>query len=418
MPRDGLWGHPDFLRLWAAQVVSALGSRVSRTALPVIAILSLGADPAGVAFLAALSHAPGVAVGLFAGGLVDRSRKRPLLIGADLVRAALIASVPIAAWLGGLTLLQLYAVAALVGAASSLFQIADNAYLPALVGPERLVEANSRLEGTEAAAEIVGPGAAGLLIQILTAPLTMVADALSYLGSAALLGRIRAEEAPAGAAPGDRAGRATLLEDFRVGLRHGFGHPVIGATFGALGVQAFFGGFFFALYMLYTLESLRLSPGTVGLIISVGGIGALGGSFLAALLGRRLGAGPAMILSLAVGQAGALLIPFAASLGSLRIPALVLHQLLGDGFMVAFMIHAVSARQAMLPLHVLGRVNAALHVMTGVLLPAGTLAAGWLAGRIGVPEAVWVGVAGGLLAPLALLRREVLRLREVESAEG
>lgn len=416
MPRTGLWGHPDFLRLWAAQAVSALGSRVSRTALPVIAILSLGADPAGVAVLAALSTAPGVAVGLFAGGLVDRSRKRPLLIGADLVRAALIASVPIAAWLGGLTLLQLYVVAALVGAASSLFQIADNAYLPALVGPDRLVEANSRLEGTEAAAEIVGPGAAGLLIQILTAPLTMVADALSYLWSAALLGRIRAEEAPAGAAPGDGAGRATLLEDFRVGLRHGFGHPVIGATFGAMGVQCFFGGFFFALYMLYTLETLGLSPGTVGLIISVGGIGALGGSFLAALLGRRLGAGPAMILSLAVGQAGALLIPFAGSLGSLRIPALVLHQLLGDGFMVAFMIHAVSARQAMLPLHVLGRVNAALHVMTGVLLPAGTLIAGWLAGRIGVPAAVWVGVAGGLLAPLMLVRGEILRLREVPGA--
>ncbi|AGP37926.1 MFS transporter [Sorangium cellulosum] len=411
-PPAGLSRHPDFLRLWAAQAVSALGSRVSRTALPVIAIVSLGADAAGVAALSAMSTAPGVLVGLFAGGLVDRSRKRPLLIGADLARAALILSVPIAAWAGALTLVQLSAVAALVGVATSLFQIADNAYLPALVGQDRLVEANARLEGTEAAAEIAGPGAAGILIQVLTAPVTMVADALSYLGSAALLWRIRAVEAPA-IPTGDAAeGGASLLEDLRVGLRHGLGHPVIGATFLAMGAQALFsGGVFSALYMLYLLEGLRLDPAAVGLIISAGGVGALGGSVVAGWLGRRLGPGPAMILSLAVGQAGAVLIPLAAHLGRLAVPALVLHQLLGDAFLVAFMIHAVSARQSMLPLHVLGRVNATLHVLTGALLPAGTLAAGWLAGRIGVESTVWCGVVAGLAAPLLLLRPAVWRLR-------
>ncbi|XXX71980.1 MFS transporter [Sorangium sp. So ce134] len=410
-PPAGLSRHPDFLRLWAAQAVSALGSRVSRTALPVIAIVSLGADAAGVAVLSALSTAPGVLVGLFAGGLVDRSRKRPLLIGADLARAALILSVPIAAWAGALTLFQLSAVAALVGMATSLFQIADNAYLPALVGQDRLVEANARLEGTEAAAEIAGPGAAGILIQALTAPLTMVADALSYLGSAALLGRIRAVETPVSDG-GAGEGRASLLEDLRVGLRHGLGHPVVGATFLAMGAQALLsGGVFSALYMLYLLEHLRLDPAAVGLIISAGGVGALGGSVIAGWLGRRVGAGPAMILSLAVGQAGAALIPLAAHLGRLAVPALVLHQLLGDAFLVAFMIHAVSARQSMLPLHVLGRVNATLHVLTGALLPAGTLTAGWLAGRIGVEATVWSGVVAGLAAPLLLLRPAVWRLR-------
>jgi len=403
---------PDFLRLWAAQAVSALGSRISRTALPVIAILSLGADPAAVALLAALSTAPGVLVGLFAGGFVDRSRKRPLLVGADLARAALVLSVPVAAWAGGLGMLQLYVVAALTGMATSLFQIADNTYLPTLVGQDRLVEANARLESTDAIAEIAGPGAAGILIQVLTAPVTMVADALSYLWSAALLGSIRAEEAPAAPEGGAAAEKASLLEDLRVGLHHGFGHPVIGATFLALGVQAFFGGAFAGLYMLYLLERLALDPATVGLIIGVGGIGGLGGSFVAGWLGRRLGVGPAMILSFAVGQAGSLLIPLAAQLGPLAVPALVLHQLLGDGFLVAFFIHAVSARQAMLPLHVLGRVNATLHVLTGALLPAGTLAAGWGARRFGVEAVIWVGVVGGLAAPLALLRPAVWKLRE------
>ncbi|XXT14518.1 MFS transporter [Sorangium sp. So ce429] len=411
-PREGLSRNPDFLRLWAAQAVSALGSRVSRTALPVIAILSLGADAAALSVLSALSTAPGVLVGLFAGGLVDRSRKRPLLIGADLVRAALILSVPIAAWAGGLGTLQLYGVAALVGMATSLFQIADNAYLPALVGQDHLVEANARLEGTEAAAEIAGPGAAGILIQLLTAPVTMVADALSYLWSAALLGRIRSVEAPALPDAGAGVEGPSLLEDLRVGLRHGFGHPVVGATFLALGVQAFFsGGVFLTLYMLYLLEHLRLSPAAAGLIISAGGVGALGGSVIAGWLGRRVGAGPAMILSLAAAQGGVVLIPLAAHLGQLAVPALVVHQLVGDGFMVAFMIHAVSARQSMLPLNVLGRVNATLHVLTGALLPAGALAAGWLAGRIGVEAAVWVGVLGGLAAPLLLLRPAIWRLR-------
>ncbi|XYH92675.1 MFS transporter [Sorangium sp. So ce1128] len=416
--REGLSRNPDFLRLWAAQAVSALGSRVSRTALPVIAILSLGADATALSVLSALSTAPGVLVGLFAGGLVDRSRKRPLLIGADLVRAALILSVPIAAWAGGLGMIQLCAVAALVGMATSLFQIADNAYLPALVGQDHLVEANARLEGTDAAAEIAGPGAAGILIQLLTAPVTMVADALSYLWSAALLGRIRSAEAPAPFSPGAAADAGagsegpSLLEDLRVGLRHGLGHAVVGATFLALGVQAFFsGGVFLTLYMPYLLEHLRLSPAAVGLIISAGGVGALGGSVIAGWLGRRVGAGPAMILSLAAAQGGGVLIPLAAQLGQLAVPALVVHQLVGDGFMVAFMIHAVSARQSMLPLNVLGRVNATLHVLTGALLPVGALAAGWLAGRIGVEATVWVGVLGGLAAPLLLLRPAVWGLR-------
>lgn len=415
--RDGLWHHPDFLRLWAAQAVSALGSRVSRTALPVIAITSLGADAAGVATLSALSTAPGILVGLVAGGFVDRSRKRPLLIGADLARAAIVLSVPLAAVAGALSMIQLHVVAALSCVATAVFQIADNAYLPALVGQRHLVEANAKLEATESAAEIAGPGAAGLLIQALTAPMTMFVDALSYLWSAALLGRIRASEAPVaseGGAAAEQTSLTSLLDDVRVGLRHGVGHPVIGATFLALGAQALFGGFFLALYMFYLLEHLRLDTATVGLIISVGGIGALGGSVIAGWLGRRLGAGPAMISSLAVAQAGNLLIPLAAQLGPLTLPALVLHQLLSDGFMVAFMIHAVSARQSMLPMQVLGRVNATLHVLTGALLLAGTLSAGWLADLIGIQAAVWVGMLGGLSAPLLLLRPAVWRLRPLE----
>ena len=142
-PSGGLWGETDFLKLWSAQAISAVGSRITRTALPILAVVTLGASVGQVAILSALSMAPGVIVGLAMGGRVDHRAKRPMLIGTDLLRAALLLTVPLAAWLGRSSMGQLYAVAALTGAASTLFQIADNASLPALIGRDRLVEANS-----------------------------------------------------------------------------------------------------------------------------------------------------------------------------------------------------------------------------------------------------------------------------------
>lgn len=414
----GLWAEPDFMRLWAAQAVSALGGRLTRTALPIIAILTLAAPPEAVALLAALSTAPGLLVGLFAGGIVDRSRKRPLLIGADLARAAIVMTIPLAAWAGALDIWHLYAVAILAGAATALFQIADNAYLPVLVGKSHLVEANAKLEGTDAVAEVAGPGLAGVLIQVIGAPVTLMLDGLSYLWSAAMLHRIRKAEPPVEPEGAEAGPVRQLVEDLRIGFSHGFRHPVVGPIFLATTAQTFFGGFFFALYMLYTLDTLGLSPAVMGMIIGVGGIGALGASLIAGRLGNWMGVGPAMLAACAIGQAGNLLIPAAGQAGAFQIPLLVLHQLVGDGFLVAFLIHAVATRQTVLPEGVLGRVNATLHVATGVMLPLGTLAAGLLAARIGVEAAVWIGVVGGLFAPLPLLQRPVLSLRRLSAQDA
>jgi len=204
-PQGGLWREADFLRLWSAQAISALGSRITRTALPILAVLSIGAGADEVAVLSAVAVAPGVLVGLAIGGRVDRRAKRPLLIGADLVRAGLLLTLPLAAWLGRLGMGQLYLVAALCGAATTLFQIADNAYLPTLIGKDRLIEGNSKLESTEAVAEIIGPGLGGILVQAITAPLAIVFDSLSFVASGLLLGAIRREESSApDALDGDR----------------------------------------------------------------------------------------------------------------------------------------------------------------------------------------------------------------------
>lgn len=406
-PRGALWRHPDFLRLWGAQIGSAFGSRITRTALPMIAILSIGATPTEVAILSALGVAPGVIVGLFVGGTVDRSRKRPLLIGADLTRAALILTVPAAAWLGVLTVPQLYIVAAAIGAATTLFQIADNAYLPTLIGKEHLLDGNAKLEATDAVAEAAGPGVAGVLIQVLTAPFAMVVDALTYLWSAWLLGRIRAPE-KAAAEPSE----TSTLHDIVTGVRACLAEPLIAPLLVAETILSFFGGFFLALYMIVALETLGLSPASVGLIISVGGIGAFAGATLAKPLARLAGTGRAMVIALAVGQASALLIPLSLQVPSgLTIPLLLVHQLVGDAFVTAFVVHMISLRQRTLPHDVLGRANATFHVATGLMLAVGALVAGPLAGAIGVMPAMWIGALGGLLVVPVLLASPLRRLR-------
>ncbi|HLL21673.1 MAG TPA: MFS transporter, partial [Kofleriaceae bacterium] len=218
-----LWRHPDFLRLWAAQTVSAFGSRITRTALPIIAVTTLDQSAAVVSLLMAMQLGPGILVGLFAGGFIDRSRKRRILIAADLIRAAAVGSLTLAWVLGYLGIVHVMLVGAAVGAGTALFSITDNTYLPALIGRKHLAEGNAKIESTEAIAEISGPASAGWLISVLGAPLSVLIDALSYLWSAFMLGRIRTvEPRPAHADQPKHLG-----DDLRTGLRTVFHHPIV-----------------------------------------------------------------------------------------------------------------------------------------------------------------------------------------------
>lgn len=407
-PRGGLWRHADFLRLWGAQAGSAFGSRITRTALPIIAILTVRATATEVAVLSALTVAPGVLVGLLAGGYVDRARRLPLLIGADLARALVILTIPVAAWAGWLSMPQLYVVAALVAAATTLFQIADTSFLPTLVGRELLVEGNARLGATDSVAETAGPGMAGVLIQLLTGPVAVIVDALSYLWSALLLGRIRTREVPGAGIAHDGA----MLDDARAGFRACLAHPMVRALLLVDAVTMFFGGFFFALYMLMALELLRLSPAAIGLVISAGGVGAFAGAVLAGPLSRVRRPGVAMVALLAVGQSAVLLVPLSAQLGGvLAVGCLLAQQVFGDSFSGAYRILALSLRQRVLPDAMLGRANATFHVVTGLTLPLGTLIAGPLGAAIGVVPALWIGTVGGLLAIPVLLASPIRRLQ-------
>jgi MFS family permease len=430
----GLWGHADFLRLWAAQAVSAFGSRITRTALPIIAV-ELGQPASIFGVLAAMQLVPGIALAMVAGGVVDRGHKRRILIAADALRAALVASLTAAWALDALVMPHVIVVGAGVGAATALFQITDVAYLPQLVGRRRLAEGNAKLETTEAIAEITGPASAGLLIAALGAPLAVAIDAASYVWSAVLLGRIRGDARPEPAVrlePPVRPGRddppsdgeiepdaAPLRtgEDFRIGVRAVFGHPVVRPIVLTVMMWSVSGGFFTALYTLFCLRTIGLSMQAFGVIIAMGGIGSLAGAMLARGLMRRLGVGRTLLVTSTLSVAFTLCIPIAAACASraAAIGFLAAHQLFGDGLAVAFVIIAVTVRQTALPRDVLGRANAAIYVATTGMLVISSLIAGGLASLIGIRAAIWTGMLFGLTAPALLW--PVRRIRDMPAGE-
>jgi predicted MFS family arabinose efflux permease len=407
-PSGPLWRHGDFMKLWAAQSVSDFGARITREGLPLAAVLTIRATPAELGLLAALTLGPSLIVGLTAGGLVDRSRRRSILIASDLVRAAVLASVPLAAFLHWLSMGQLYVAAFVVGAASVLFDIADHAYLPGLIDRGLLVEANVKLGVTESVAEMGGPALAGILVQTLTAPIAIAVNAATYLVSAVFLAGISAPE-PKLPPP---AAKSSLGLDLAVGFAAVVSQPLVRPLFIAGMVQAAFGAFFQTLYVVFAIRVLGFSPGLLGVIIAMGGVGALGGALLFPALSRRIGFGPAIIAAAVVSAASALLIPAAGGPKLIAIGMMVASQLLGDSFGVAMLIGIKSLQQSVFAPHLLGRVGATMRAAAGGAAIVGAVAGGLLAGPFGIRATLLVGASGILAATLLIAASPLLRLRE------
>jgi MFS family permease len=391
-----LWKHRDFMRLWSAQAISAFGARITREGLPLAAVMTLDATPAQLGLLAALSMGPGLVVGLLAGGFVDRRRRRTILIGADLLRFAILMTVPVAAWLQLLTIEQLFMVAGLVGAASVLFDLADNAFLPSLIERDQLMEGNSKLGVTDSVAEIGGPALAGVLFQLLTAPFAIAVNAGTYLASALLLGGLRVREEVL-AAPAEQQHWAA---DLVFGWRTVMAEPRVRPLLFLFTLQMMFFAFFGSLYALFALRTLHLTPAILGVTIAVGGVGALLGAFMAPGIVRRLGVGPAIIVCGVVAALSFFLIPLAPSAPVMGMLFLMGSQLIGDAFGVAAMIATTTLQQFVIPQTALGRVGAIFQVARGAGFIAGAILCGGLATAIGVREALMLACAGLLLAEL------------------
>ncbi len=410
----GLWRHPDFMRLWAGQTVSQLGSTVTREALPYTAILVLGASPLQMGLLGAAGAAPLLLLGLFAGVWVDRVRRRPLMIAADIGRAVLLLSVPVAYLLGWMRIEQLYLVAALTGVLSVFFNVAYQSTLPGLVRREDLLEGNSKLGLSESVAEISGPPLGGALVQLISGPITLLIDALSFVFSAFMLRRIQAEEPQ----PAPSEQHEHVWRDLSTGLRAIWADPLLRAMAGTSAIQSFFGWFFGAIYGLYAIRVVGMSTAMVGITVAFGGVGALFGALLVRPATRRFGLGPTIVGGLLISSAISLLIWLAGGLPAIAVPLMIASQLIGDGFSTVAQINETSLRQTITPDHMLGRVNASMHVLGEGIGTLGLLAGGVLGELIGLRPTVAVAVLGGLLGCVWILWSPLPRLRELPVAAG
>lgn len=380
--------------LWSGQTISTLGSHITGSGIPLIAILVLGAHPAQVGLLAALSALPSLFLGLFVGVWVDRLPRRPLMLLADLARALLLLSVPIAALSGLLHMEQLYIVTVLLSACTICFDTAYQAFLPQVVTREQLVEGNSKLGTSNSLAEMGGPPLAGGLIQSVGAPLAVLFDALSFLVSALSIGLIRPHEIQP-VAPAEK--REPVWCEIHEGLHTLFGHPLLRKLAVYTTVRTFFGGAFAALYAIYIVRELGMTPALYGVLVALGGAGALVGSLLVPRLTRRFGAKRTLLYGALLHSSLALLTPLAGGPALLMLAMLGISQLIGDIGFELYAINEVSLRQGSVPAHVQGRVSAVMGFLENGVAPLGTVLAGVVSEYMGIRLTLLCGVGGMLL---------------------
>ncbi len=409
--RAGLSRNPDFLKLWTGQTVSAFGSMLG--ALGLTALVYLDASPGEMGLLAMAQGLPVLLFALFAGVWIDRLRRRPIMIAADIGRAALLVTVPVAAVFDALMMWQLYAVAFGAGTLELAFNLAYRSYLPSLVDREALLDGNAKLSASESVAEVAAPAAGGAIVQALGGPAAALVDALTFLWSAAFVGLIGTrEDAP------PRDGEEPVLSAIREGLGIVWRDRILRALTAASGTFRFFGGFFAALYGIFLIRDLGFSPLLMGITVGAGGIGSLAGSMLAGRMNRGLGYGPSLLASRLILGGFSLLIPLAGGPKELAFAMIVIAQVCGDPFWTTYEISSLSLRQEIAPQKALGRVNSTMQIVEAGLQPVGSLVAGVLAEVIGVRETLLLAVAGGLLGTLWLVASPIPRLRGAPAASS
>lgn len=397
-----------FRRYWTAQSVSLVGDQISLIAIPLVAVLVLGADAAEMGLLKTAELLPALLLSLPAGAWIDRrSRRRRIMIVADLLRALLVLSLPVAYVLDALTLAQLYAVAFTVGAFTVLFDICNATLFVALVPKDRFVAGNSLLNGSRAMAFVGGPGAGGLLVQLLAAPLALLADALTFVCSAALLARMAPTEPP----PAPPA-KGYVTEGLRWALRH----PTMRAMFAASGTVQFFNLMFHTLFVLYATTELGLEAGVLGVVLGSGAIGGLIGAAAAGRVVSGIGIGPTILLGFAGFTGPLLLVPLAGGPAPLVIALLLLAEFLSSVGVMLLDISSGSLLAASMPDALRSRVTGASRTVNYGFRPLGAMAGGALGTLLGLRPTLWIATAGATLCLLWLLPSPVPRLRTLPGA--
>jgi len=407
----GLTRDPEFLKLWVGETISDFGDQITLLAIPLTAVIVLKASAFEMGLLAAAAAAPTALFSLPVGVWVDRLPRRPVLIAADLGRAVALATVPLAFVVGVLGLAQLYLVAFITGTLSVFFIVAYQAYLPGLVGRERLVDANGKLNASGSLAQLAGPGVAGVLVQVFTAPMPVVVDALSFLASLTGLSLIRRPE-PA-LAPRPRNMRAEVRE----GMAGLLGQPILRTLVLSASVIILALSAQTAIFLLYLSRDLGFPPSVIGLLLALASVGALVGALFASTVAARIGIGPSFIV-------GALLVigtfiarGLAGGSSDTILVALGVSQLLGYFAASLFNVNGPSLRQALTPPQLLGRVNASYRFLVWGTGPFGALIGGTLGELLGLRAALLVTGIASLAAVPILFASPLPRTREIPAPQ-
>jgi MFS family permease len=398
----------DFRLLWCGNATSLTGDAVAGIALPLVAVVTLTASPFEVGLLTALVWVPQLVLGLPAGVWVDRVRRRPVLIGADLGRVLVVSVVPVAAVLGWLELWLLYAVAATTGVLATFFRVAWTAYLPSIVGRDRLIDGNSVLEATNTAVRIGGPGLGGVLVQVLTAPLALVLDAASFLVSAATLAMIRAgEPAPPRTRPG-------LLTQLTEGLSFIWHRPVLRTLVVFMSLVSLVFTAAQPLILLMLARSIGLPPVVIGTLLATAGLGGLLGALATPAIGRAIGNGRTLFVATIVAFPFGLLIPLTKPGAGLAF------YVFGAGVLAAGVAVAnivpVTFVMAVSPPELLGRVGAVAKVIQTVGLVLGGLVGGAIGGWIGIRSALWLTMTALIAVSVFVAASPLRRHRDLPAS--
>jgi MFS family permease len=403
----------DFRRFWIGQTISMFGDQITGLALPVVAVLALGAEATQMGLLVAVGLLPHLLFSLPAGVWLDRvRRRRRLMILMDLGRAAAIVSVPIAFYLNVLSLPLLFVIFFIVGTLSVVFDIAWNTLFVAVAKREQYVEANSLLNGSRSLSSVGGPALAGVLIELIKAPLTLVADALSFVASAFFLTRIHPAEAPIEHDPG------SIRSQLASGLRFLVTDPIIRPTVLSIATVNLFNFCFAGLFVLYVLKYLAVEPGALGLALGVGAVGSVLGALVSARIGRRIGIGRAWMVGLVAFPGATVLVPLIGP--ELPMPVILAALFVSEfasGFGVMILdINGGSMLVARTPDRIRGRVNGAFRFVNMGVRPVGAVVGGVLGGIFGVRETLLIVTLASTTGVLWLIGSPIPGLRGLPDA--
>ena len=406
---SSLWRHRNFILFWSSQTVSVIGTRISGITIPFLATTTLRASTFQVSLITVLTWLPFLLFSLSAGVLVDRTRKRRLMIWCDVLRALLMGAVPVIALMGWLTLWQVYLAVGVVGVLTVFFNIAYQSQLPDLIESSQLVDGNGKLQLSQSLAELAGPAAGGALITVVGALRAVTADALSFVFSGVALWLVREAEPQRHPEPQDEPDgfRASAVE----GLRFVVGHPIMRSLLACSSTANFFSMAITSIEIVYLVENLRASSWAMGLVLTVGTVGGITTGLLARRITERIGSARVIWVSMLVPGPLYLLIPLSRPGWGVLLYAIGLAAFSANA--VLYNVAETSYRQAVCPPEMLGRMNASVLWIAHGVIPLGALFGGVLATWVGLRATLWICALGMWAASLCVLCSPLRKLRDV-----